>query len=149
MAPRGGAGPPPASWRGAVWKHPGAGVRLSAGGADRVAIRLDLRQQSAPRSSAGDWRGQSGFRLGPLDQTHDKEQNHGADHGRDQGAEQPAGGNAQQAEQEPADESADDTDDNVAQQTEATAPEFGKLFWPISALSFGPPDQGNHHQVSC
>ncbi|MFO1432473.1 MAG: transposase [Candidatus Competibacteraceae bacterium] len=26
--------------------------------------------------------------------------------------------------------------------------EFGKLFWPISALSFGPPDQGNHHQVS-
>jgi len=27
--------------------------------------------------------------------------------------------------------------------------EFGKLFWPISALSFGPPDQGNHHQVSC
>ena len=27
--------------------------------------------------------------------------------------------------------------------------EFGKLFWPISALSFGPPDQGKHHQASC
>jgi hypothetical protein len=25
--------------------------------------------------------------------------------------------------------------------------EFGKLLWPISALSFGPPVRGTHHQV--